>query len=93
MGFYDVLDQILDLLRRRGRVTYVGQTAHLAARMEQLALPGSIRLTAATLRLVEGLVSVLQGVSFCCTLHASKKEEIAYEIWSVLPIALRARAA
>ena len=22
MGFYDVLDQILDLLRRRGRVTY-----------------------------------------------------------------------
>ena len=22
MGFYDVLDQVLDLLRRRGRVTY-----------------------------------------------------------------------
>ena len=36
----------------------VGQTTHLAARMEQLALPGSIRLTAATLRLVEGLVCV-----------------------------------
>jgi class 3 adenylate cyclase/tetratricopeptide (TPR) repeat protein len=36
----------------------VGQTTHLAARMEQLALPGSIRLTAATLRLVEGLVQV-----------------------------------
>ena len=36
----------------------VGQTTHLAARMEQLALPGSIRLTAATLRLVEGLVVV-----------------------------------
>jgi class 3 adenylate cyclase/tetratricopeptide (TPR) repeat protein len=34
----------------------VGQTTHLAARMEQLAMPGSIRLTAATLRLVEGLV-------------------------------------
>src|SRR5919201_1173045 len=34
----------------------VGQTTHLAARMEQLATPGSIRLTAATLRLVEGLV-------------------------------------
>src|SRR5712691_3726388 len=33
----------------------VGQTTHLAARMEQLATPGSIRLTAATLRLVEGL--------------------------------------
>ena len=36
----------------------VGQTTHLAARMEQLAMPGSIRLTAATLRLVEGLVQV-----------------------------------
>src|SRR5262245_4636896 len=36
----------------------VGQTTHLAARMEQLAAPGSIRLTAATLRLVEGLVQV-----------------------------------
>ena len=33
----------------------VGQTTHLAARMEQLATPGSIRLTATTLRLVEGL--------------------------------------
>jgi predicted ATPase/class 3 adenylate cyclase len=36
----------------------VGQTTHLAARMEQLAAPGSIILTAATLRLVEGLVRV-----------------------------------
>jgi class 3 adenylate cyclase len=36
----------------------VGQTTHLAARMEQLASPGSIRLSAATLRLVEGLVQV-----------------------------------
>jgi class 3 adenylate cyclase len=36
----------------------VGQTTHLAARMEQLATPGSILLTAATLRLVEGLVQV-----------------------------------
>jgi class 3 adenylate cyclase len=36
----------------------VGQTTHLAARMEQLATPGSIRLTAAALRLVEGLVRV-----------------------------------
>src|SRR6266545_6750295 len=38
----------------------VGQTTHLAARMEQLAPPGSIRLTAATLRLVEGLVHVTE---------------------------------
>jgi class 3 adenylate cyclase len=36
----------------------VGQTTHLAARMEQLAAPGSIRLTATTLRLAEGLVRV-----------------------------------
>src|SRR5205807_127809 len=36
----------------------VGQTTHLAARMEQLAPPGSILLTADTLRLVEGLVQV-----------------------------------
>jgi class 3 adenylate cyclase len=36
----------------------VGQTTHLAARMEQLATPGAVRLTAATLRLVEGLVQV-----------------------------------
>ncbi len=36
----------------------VGQTTHLAARMEQLAAPGSILLTAATLRLVEGFVRV-----------------------------------
>jgi class 3 adenylate cyclase len=36
----------------------VGQTVHLAARMEQLAPPGSILLTTAVLRLVEGLVQV-----------------------------------
>jgi class 3 adenylate cyclase len=36
----------------------IGQTTHLAARMEQLALPGSIRLTADTLRLAEGLMQV-----------------------------------
>ena len=42
----------------------IGQTTHLAARMEQLAAPGSILLTAATLRLVEGLVRV-QGPARC----------------------------
>jgi class 3 adenylate cyclase len=36
----------------------VGLTTVLAARMEQLATPGSILLTAATLRLVEALVQV-----------------------------------
>jgi class 3 adenylate cyclase len=38
--------------------TAVGQTTHLAARMEQLAAPGSIRLTAETLHLAEGFVLV-----------------------------------
>jgi hypothetical protein len=36
----------------------VGQATHLAARMEQLAIPGSIVLSGATLRLVEGLIQV-----------------------------------
>ena len=38
--------------------TAVGQTTHLAARMEQLASPGSILLAPSTLPLVEGFVSV-----------------------------------
>src|SRR5262245_49581677 len=38
--------------------TAVGQTTHLAARMEQMAKPGSTLLTPATLRLVEGHVQV-----------------------------------
>ena len=36
----------------------VGQTTNLASRMEQLAAPGSVVLSAVTLRLVEGLVRV-----------------------------------
>jgi class 3 adenylate cyclase len=36
----------------------IGQTTHLAARMEQLAPPGTIRLTSDTLRLAEGFVQV-----------------------------------
>jgi class 3 adenylate cyclase/tetratricopeptide (TPR) repeat protein len=38
--------------------TAVGQTTHLAARMEQLATPGTVLLTADTLRLTEGYVTV-----------------------------------
>jgi class 3 adenylate cyclase/tetratricopeptide (TPR) repeat protein len=38
--------------------TAVGQTTHLAARMEQLAPPGVTRLTAETVRLAEGFVNV-----------------------------------
>jgi class 3 adenylate cyclase/tetratricopeptide (TPR) repeat protein len=36
--------------------TAVGQTTHLAARMEQAALPGTIVITADTLRLAEGYI-------------------------------------
>jgi class 3 adenylate cyclase/tetratricopeptide (TPR) repeat protein len=43
----------------------VGQTTHLASRMEQIAAPGSILITADTLRLAEGYVHVrtLGGVA------------------------------
>jgi class 3 adenylate cyclase len=36
----------------------IGQATHLAARMEQLATPGTMQLTAETLRLAEGLIQV-----------------------------------
>lgn len=36
----------------------IGQTTHLAARMEQLATPGTVRLTGNTLRLAEGFIHV-----------------------------------
>jgi class 3 adenylate cyclase/tetratricopeptide (TPR) repeat protein len=38
--------------------TAVGQTTHLAARMEQMAMPGSVLITPAVLGLVEGFVQV-----------------------------------
>jgi class 3 adenylate cyclase/tetratricopeptide (TPR) repeat protein len=38
--------------------TAVGETTHLAARMEQLARPGTVLLAPATLHLVEGFVAV-----------------------------------
>jgi class 3 adenylate cyclase/tetratricopeptide (TPR) repeat protein len=38
--------------------TVVGQTAHLASRMEQMARPGSVLTTADTLQLAEGYVAV-----------------------------------
>ncbi len=38
--------------------TAVGQTTHLAARMEQMAMPGSVLMTPETLRFAEGFVEV-----------------------------------
>src|SRR6266566_4341432 len=54
--------------------TAVGQTTHLAARMEQMATPGTILLAPATLQLAEGYVEVyaLTGASASRTrLHAA----------------------
>ena len=45
------------------------------------------------LTLAPPAASVLQNVSLCGVLHALKKGRLAYEIWSVLPTALRTRAA
>ena len=42
----------------RMEYTAVGQTTHLAARMEQMALPGTALMTASTLALAEGYVAV-----------------------------------
>jgi class 3 adenylate cyclase/tetratricopeptide (TPR) repeat protein len=36
----------------------IGQTTHLAARMEQMAMPGTILLTPAVLNLIDGLIQV-----------------------------------
>ena len=38
--------------------TVVGQTAHLASRLEQMAVPGSVLITANTVQLVEGYVTL-----------------------------------
>jgi class 3 adenylate cyclase/tetratricopeptide (TPR) repeat protein len=38
--------------------TVIGQTLHLASRMEQMAKPGSVLITANTLQLAEGYVSI-----------------------------------
>ncbi len=38
--------------------TAIGQTVHLASRMEQMATPGSVLMTADALRLAEGYVQV-----------------------------------
>src|SRR5207302_3736156 len=51
---------VVRTIRNDLRMDYsaVGQTTHLAARMEQAAPPDTIVLTAATVRLVEGLVRI-----------------------------------
>src|SRR5262245_54976903 len=71
--------------------TAVGQTTHLASRMEQLAKPGSILLTRATLELVEGYVNVkpLGPVSVKGMAH----EVDVYEVTGAGPARTRLQAA
>src|SRR2546428_1385364 len=67
--------------------TAVGQTTHLAARMEHLPTPGSIRLTPATLTLVEGPVQVKALARF----PARGLQEPAKRLDLVAPRAVRRR--
>ena len=69
----------------------VGQHTHLAARMEQLATPGTILLTAATWRLVEGLVRV-QALGAVPIKGLTKPVE-AFELVGVTPLQRRLQAA
>ena len=71
--------------------TAVGQTTHLAARMEQLARPGTTLITASTLRLAEGFVEVtplgpvpLKGLADAVEI---------YEVVRARPLRSRLRAA
>ena len=71
--------------------TAVGQTTHLAARMEQLAAPDTIALTAATLALAEGFVEVK---SFGPTAVKGLSEPVdVYEMTAAGPARSRIQAA
>ena len=68
----------------------VGPTTHLAARMEQVAAPGSVVLSAATLRLVEGFVRV-NGLGSVPVKGMSEPVEI-YELTGASTIRRRLQA-
>ena len=71
--------------------TAVGQTTHLAARMEQMAMPGSILTTADTLSLTEGFVQVK---SFGPVNVKGLNEPVeVYEITGAGPVRSRLQAA
>src|SRR6185503_14539284 len=59
--------------------TAVGQTTHIAARMEQMAAPGSILMPAATLKLAEGYLQVTSLGSM-----PVKGLEVPVEVYEVL---------
>ena len=74
--------------------TAVGQTTHLAARMEQLAAPGTIRLTVDTLRLAEGYVEVgpLGPVPITGSARRSKSTRPPGRVWCARAYRQRPRA-
>jgi hypothetical protein len=71
--------------------TAVGQTTHLAARMEQMAMPGSILITADTLRLAEGYVQV--GALGPVPIKGLQEPSEVYEVTGAGPVRSRLQAA
>ncbi len=71
--------------------TAVGQTTHLAARMEQMAVPGSILMTADTMALVEGYAQV-KPLGPVAIKGLDTPIEV-YELLGVLPVRSRLEAA
>jgi predicted ATPase/class 3 adenylate cyclase len=71
--------------------TAIGQTVHLASRMEQMATPGSIMVTHETLRLAEGYVQVKSlGPVHVKGIHESVE---AHEVTGAGPVRSRLQAA
>src|SRR6266542_1578534 len=71
--------------------TAVGQTTHLAARMEQMAMPGSTLITAAVLALAEGFIAVKPLGPVSVKGLAAPVE--VYEVVDVGPVRTRLQAA
>ena len=71
--------------------TAVGQTTHLAARMEQMAMPGSILITADTLRLAEGYVQV--SALGLVPIKGLQEPVEVYEVTGAGPVRTRLQAA
>ena len=70
--------------------TAVGQTTHLAARMEQMAMPGSILIGSDVLRLAEGYVQITSlGLVAVRGLHAPVE---VYELVGAGPVRTRLQA-
>jgi len=71
--------------------TAIGQTAHLAARMEQMAMPGSIMVTGDALHLAEGYVQV-KPLGPVNVKGLSEQVEV-YEVTGAGPVRTRLQAA